>query len=147
MPRGFKALWSRFLTPSLSLNNPLIRPYFLGCGVWWQWGGVSFNSPWCWFSFAKPPTTLPWQGTLVYEAIAASWQKIEEKAGQKQASPKILCNLARWWFQTFFIFIPIPGKMIQFDLRIFFKWVELKPPSSWELSLKKDSPSLKHIGH
>ncbi len=27
------------------------------------------------------------------------------------------------WFQTFFMFTPIPGKMIQFDLRIFFRWV------------------------
>ena len=23
--------------------------------------------------------------------------------------------LTRWWFQIFFIFIPIPGEMIQFD--------------------------------
>ena len=25
----------------------------------------------------------------------------------------------RWWFQTFFIFTPIPGEMIQFDEHIF----------------------------
>ena len=32
---------------------------------------------------------------------------------------------SRWWFETFFIFTPIPGEMIQFDLCIFFKWVEI----------------------
>ena len=36
----------------------------------------------------------------------------------------------RWWFQIFFVFIPIPGEMIQFDLCIFFKWVETQPPPS-----------------
>ena len=30
---------------------------------------------------------------------------------------------SRWWFQIFFIFTPNLGEMIQFDLRIFFKWV------------------------
>ena len=35
----------------------------------------------------------------------------------------------RWWFQIFFIFTPIPGAMIQFDLLIFFKWVETQPPT------------------
>ena len=29
-----------------------------------------------------------------------------------------LC-ISRWWFQTFFIFTPIPGEMIQFDYHIF----------------------------
>ena len=29
----------------------------------------------------------------------------------------------RWWFQRFAIFNPILEEMIQFDLRIFFKWV------------------------
>ena len=28
----------------------------------------------------------------------------------------------RWWFQIFVIFIPTVGELIQFDLRIFFKW-------------------------
>ena len=32
-------------------------------------------------------------------------------------------NNTRWWFQRFFMFTPILGEMIQFDLRIFFKWV------------------------
>jgi len=27
-----------------------------------------------------------------------------------------------------FMFTPIPGEMIQFDLRIFFRWVGEKPP-------------------
>ena len=36
--------------------------------------------------------------------------------------------MPRWWFQIFFIFTPIPGEMIQFDLRIFFKWV-VQPPT------------------
>ncbi len=31
--------------------------------------------------------------------------------------------ISRWWFQIFVIFIPIWGFMIQFDLRIFFRWV------------------------
>ena len=33
---------------------------------------------------------------------------------------------ARWWFQTFAIFTPIPREMIQFD-SIFFKWVAQPP--------------------
>ena len=27
--------------------------------------------------------------------------------------------MSGWWFQTFFIFTPIPGEMIQFDDHIF----------------------------
>ncbi len=42
-------------------------------------------------------------------------------AGKKQLETLFL--ISRWWFQTFFIFTPIPGGMIQFDLRIFFRWV------------------------
>ena len=38
---------------------------------------------------------------------------------------------ARWWFQILFIFTPIPGEMIQFDLRIFFRWVGEKPQTSF----------------
>ena len=34
-------------------------------------------------------------------------------------SDKLVTN----WFQTFFIFTPILGEMIQIDLRIFFNWV------------------------
>ena len=37
--------------------------------------------------------------------------------------------LPGWWFQTFFIFTPNLGEMIQFDFRIFFKWV-VQPPTS-----------------
>ena len=33
------------------------------------------------------------------------------------------CILPRWWFQIFFIFTPKLGERIQFDLRIFFRWV------------------------
>ncbi len=32
-------------------------------------------------------------------------------------------------FKHFFCLTPIPGEMIQFDLRIFFKWVGEKPPT------------------
>jgi len=32
-------------------------------------------------------------------------------------------NEPRWWFQIFYIFTPIFGEMIQFDVRRFFKWV------------------------
>ena len=34
----------------------------------------------------------------------------------------------RWWFQTFLEFSPLLREMIQFDLRIFFKWV-VQPPT------------------
>ena len=36
---------------------------------------------------------------------------------------------SRWWFDSkiFFIFSPKIGEMIQFDLRIFFKWVVQQP--------------------
>ena len=36
----------------------------------------------------------------------------------------------RWWFQIFFSFSSLPREMIQFDFRIFFKWVGEKPPTS-----------------
>ena len=32
-------------------------------------------------------------------------------------------KLPRWWFQIFFMFIPIWGFMIQFDVCMFFRWV------------------------
>ena len=34
-------------------------------------------------------------------------------------------NMTRWWLSNIFLdtFTPIPREMIQFDLRIFFKWV------------------------
>ena len=35
-----------------------------------------------------------------------------------------------WWFHIFLIFTPNLGEMIQFDLRILFKWVGEKPPTS-----------------
>ena len=38
----------------------------------------------------------------------------------------IISDHHRWRFQMFFIFTP--GKMIQFDLRIFFRWVGTRPP-------------------
>ena len=37
---------------------------------------------------------------------------------------------ARWWFQYFLIFTPILREDFQFDLRIFFRWVGEKPPTS-----------------
>ena len=40
-----------------------------------------------------------------------------------------LNGFSRWWFQTFFIFTLILGKMIDFDFRIFFKEVVQPPPS------------------
>ena len=33
------------------------------------------------------------------------------------------------WFHIFLIFTPNLGEMIQFDLRILFKWVGEKPPT------------------
>ena len=38
--------------------------------------------------------------------------------------------VSRWWFQIFFSFSSLPREMIQFDFRIFFKWVGEKPPTS-----------------
>ena len=34
----------------------------------------------------------------------------------------------------YFLFSPLPGEMIQFDLRIFFRWVGSKPPPSFKSS-------------
>ena len=32
--------------------------------------------------------------------------------------------MTRWWFQIlYFLFSPVFGKVFQFDLRIFFRWV------------------------
>ncbi len=46
-------------------------------------------------------------------------------------------NIARRWFHFFLILTPIPAKMIKFDLRIFFTWVVVQPPTndwSWSSS-------------
>ena len=42
---------------------------------------------------------------------------------------KSINHLHRWWFYILFIFTPILAKMIQFDSRIFFRWVVQPPPS------------------
>ena len=34
------------------------------------------------------------------------------------------------WCFIYFLFLALPGEMIQFDLRIFFNWVGKKPPTS-----------------
>lgn len=46
------------------------------------------------------------------------------------------------WFQTFFVFTPILGEIIQFDLRIsFFKWVgsTTREPIPWHHSMVETS--------
>ena len=48
---------------------------------------------------------------------------------EKNTSPFPSPQKTRWWFQRFFIFTPIPGKMIQIDYIIFFKRVGEKPPT------------------
>ena len=48
-----------------------------------------------------------------------------------------------WWVSgVFLIFAPIPGEMIQFDLRIFFRWIGEKPPTNY---LYIDPINLGHI--
>ena len=51
--------------------------------------------------------------------------------------------LAGWWFQRFLEFSSLFGEMIQFDLRIFFRWV-VQPPTrlvclggSWTVGSKQ----------
>ena len=46
-------------------------------------------------------------------------------------------SFSGWWFQIFFIFTPIPGEMIQFDLRIFFRWVGEKTTNQFLVSPRK----------
>ena len=52
--------------------------------------------------------------------------------------------VSRWWFQIFFSFSSLPREMIQFDFRIFFKWVGEKPPTS---SKKKSHQTGKRLAH
>ena len=40
-----------------------------------------------------------------------------------------------------YCFSSLPGEMIQFDLRIIFKWVETKPPPRFTCHLKKGKSS------
>ena len=47
--------------------------------------------------------------------------------------------VTRWWFQAFLVFIPISREMIQFDLRIFFKWVGSTTNQKLTWNLKKES--------
>ena len=51
-------------------------------------------------------------------------QRLQLKSLELRKQPKQAVNIiTSWWFQIFLIFSPILGEMIQFDLRIFFKWV------------------------
>ena len=50
----------------------------------------------------------------------------------------------RWWFQLFFIFIPKIGEMIQFDFRIFFRWM-VQPPT--RVSRDPSPPSQHDLEH
>jgi len=54
-----------------------------------------------------------------------------------------------WWFQKlFYFFTPKIGEMIQFDYRIFFKWVGEKPPirTTWIHSMQNIHPMLPESG-
>ena len=46
--------------------------------------------------------------------------------------PCLAISTIRWWQlkYLFGIFTPMRGEMIQFDLRIFVRWVGEKPPTS-----------------
>ena len=71
-----------------------------------------------------------WHGTLLMNpASLCPWE--QEMCDQTRscvtrsrlAMFPVKRTWTRWWFQTFFIFIPTWGFMIQFDVRIFFRWV------------------------
>ena len=47
----------------------------------------------------------------------------------------IYIYISGWWFQWFFIFTPIPGRMIQFDYWVWYFSIGLKPPIRYDLVL------------
>ena len=66
-------------------------------------------------------TNRPYRHSTLHQLRAAN----PPISNSKSTGAKKTTN--RWWFQTCYIriyFTPIPGEMIQFDGRIFFKWVE-----------------------
>ena len=64
------------------------------------------------------------------ESPVDAWSTFVSKKGSNGLAWKPWKTHPGWWFQ-FFYFHPDPwGFMIQFDLRIFFKWVGKKPPTS-----------------
>ena len=58
------------------------------------------------------------------------WENVGNDATiAKQSGHHLVLLFSRWWFQMYLYFCQIPGEMIQFDVRIFFRWVA-QPPTS-----------------
>ena len=71
---------------------------------------------WLWFR-AKSTTLLPGK-----EKMGIYWKQCfqsHKKKYEKTSEVFVKTNFPRWCFQIFFIFTPIPGKMIQSDEHIF----------------------------
>ena len=68
--------------------------------------------------------SLPEVGELhLVEEEQRNEEKRREEASQREKEKEKEAPETRWWFQLCFIFVPIWGFMIQFHLRIFFRWV------------------------
>ena len=65
-----------------------------------------------------------WTSRHLIQKNKTIWRKYGAIEGWEQQI------ITRWWFPIFLPFTPIWGKwLIQFDVRIFFKWVGEKPPT------------------
>ncbi len=101
--------------------NPLIRPYFLG--GWWHWGG---------------PLRLPWLlaggrnfGKFVRRPCVVTYL-IHHESDEKARRMLSWQTRTRWWFQFFFMFIPIFGEMIPNLTNMFQR--------GWNHQLEKNTP-------
>ena len=68
---------------------------------------------------------MPSLDSDIHSSYTSSGKKV--KHAFQEGFPPDVVKEARWWFQIFFVFTPIPGEMIQFDEHIF--QTELKPPA------------------
>ncbi len=74
-----------------------------------------------------------WSGVPLYIYIYTPSLRVQTAPELEDAGR----SFSGWWFQIFFIFTPIPGEMIQFDLRIFFRWVGEKTTNQFLVSPRK----------
>ena len=95
------------------------------------------------FSRTKIPSSdrrvesLGWSGISNGQALSSRrgwflWTLGSFRCLVLKLKSRIWKRLASWWFQGFFLFSPLPGKMmIQFDYMIFFNGVVETTNSSW----------------
>ena len=102
------------LVHETSMTSGSKRLVFQGVQYWQYpelFGGHDGN--WWVFKSGRKPLNCK------YTRLTWASLKTKGKSPLKINGWKMNLCISRWWFQTFFIFTPIPGEMIQFDDHIF----------------------------